>query len=853
MGAYLPPSFLHSAGQPRLSPFYTIFPTCEPLQAARGVLAMSFDKNNRVSRDRQRSPFRRASKFDHYDIPAKLPSPPQEDGPHPRHAIRPRSLADAYRDASKHTMSATYDDEYHYVTSPSPRSKRQPINAFSPISQTSPPPKELEDAYRRIDEDDALADLVRDYDWEPQYSARSGNRSRPSSSRVRDTNNGRGSANGRPFSDTGFSDELGDHRVRKNRDYTRDEERLKRVTGQRSPVFSRAQVGRDALTADNLRRRMEDKIEVDHDVPEADRNGVPSPNIPTGWGHRAGHRQEWERKPTQRSVSEEEVEKARRRWSPTITEATQAPNSTRTSPRSPVRSTLSARSALEERTANPYMQATQKDFGETQSGPKLTSPTSGGEAIPNSPITVYKNSSFARPSPSKRDSRDLLRKLSRTENPKIDTVQTPEPLKLFQSKIYDKTPRVTGAWIDTPMTQRVAEKVELPEGLMKDIIPPAITNEPKDTAPSTKPADVKLKAEEPKPTQTTEKETPEALPGKESRPPLVRPHLPKSALETVIEDASSGKDVEFGDDTIESLQAFMDAGPGEGKIEEDDEAYEKAVLAQLENASSKDNNDVVNLDSLNLKLNSLMRHIDEVKKGLDGLEGHVTRDTEIVSQASPLTMKSPQPSHLHTGESCKGCGTHSDGRVYAAIPLPRLWNRSPRSQRLRPTKLGWFIIISLSWYIIECLMWDRYSHPEISESCEGYCLQPDAPVYPWVTVTMLWRWSHLSTIFTPIFAICVAFSRLVAQLMGLSDGYVDDAPELGNIIGEIRINGTLVAFPWLSAPTAENIVPEPQQVHYTQQPVQPVQPVWSARNPPPQMWDNDQVSAEEAMDDDEYL
>ncbi|KAK4862156.1 hypothetical protein LT330_003294 [Penicillium expansum] len=813
---------------------------------------MSFDKNNRVSRDRQPSPFRRASKFDHYDIPAKLPSPPQEDGPHPRHAIRPRSLADAYRDASKRTMSATYDEEYNFVTSPSPRSKRQPNNAFSPISQTSPPPKELEDAYRRINEDDALADLVRDYEWEPQYSARSGSRSRPPSSRARDTSNGRGSANGRPFSEAGFGDELGDYRTRKSRDYTKDEERLKRVTGQRSPVFSRAQVGRDALTADNLRRRMEDKNEVDHPVPETDRNGVPSPNIPTGWGHRAGHRQEWERKPSQRSVSEEEEEKARRRWSPAA-EGNQSPKPTRTSPRSPARSTLSARNALEERTANPYMQATQEDFRETQSGPKLISPTSGGEPIPNSPITVYKNSSFARPSPSKRDSRDLLRKLSRTENTKIDHVQTPQPLKLFESKIYDKTPRVTGAWIDTPMTQRVTEKIELPEDLTKDIIPPRITDEANDIAPATKPKDVKSKVEEQKPAQTIEKEPlPKSIAGKESRPPLQRPHLPKSALETVIEDASSGKDVEFGDDTIESLQAFMDAGSSESKIEEDDEAYEKAVLAQLQNSSSKEN-DVVNMDSLNIKLNSLMRHIDEVKKGLDGLEGHVTRDTAIVSQASSLAKKNPQSSHLHTGESCKGCGTHSDGRVYAAIPLPRLWNRSARSQRLRPTKLGWFIIISLSWYIIECLMWDQYSHPEISESCEGYCLQPDAPLYPWVTVTMLWRWSHLSTIFTPIFAICVAFSRLVAQLMGLSDGYVDDAPELGNIVGEIRINGTPVAFPWLSAPTAENIVPQPQQVHYTQQPMQPVEPVWSARNPPPQRWDSDQLSAEDAMDDDEYL
>ncbi|KAJ5494171.1 hypothetical protein N7463_010258 [Penicillium fimorum] len=755
-------------------------------------------------------------------------------------------------------MTATYDEESHYVTSPSPRSKRQPTNAFSPISQTSPPPKELEDAYRRIDEDDALADLVRDYDWEPQFTARSGSRSRPPSSRAKDTNNGRGSANGRLFSDAGFGDELGDHRARKSRDYTKDEERLKRVTGQRSPVFSRAQVGRDALTADNLRRRMEDKTEADHYAPEADRNGVPSPNIPAGWGHRADHWQEWERKPGQRSISEGDEEKARRRWSPATTEEAQAPRAMRTSPRSPARSTLSARSALEERTANPYMQTMHEDFGETQSGPKLTSPpTSGGEPIPNSPITVFKNSSFARPSPSKRDSRDLLRKLSRTENPKPDQVQTPEPLKIFENKIYDKTPRVTGAWIDTPMTQRVGDKVELPEDLTKDLLPPRTTNESKNTAPPTKPADVKSIAEEPNPAQTTKKEPlPEPLPGKQPRAALQRPHLPKSALETVIEDASSGKDLEFGDDTIESLQAFMDA-PGEPKIEEDDEAYEKAVLAQLQNASSKEN-DVVNLDSLNVKLNSLTRHIDEVKKGLDDLEGHVKQDTAIVSQASSLNKKSPKSLHLHTSESYKGRDTHSDGRVYATIPLPRLWTRSPRSQRLRPTKLGWFITIALSWYIIECLMWDQYSHPDISESCEGYCLQPDAPLYPWVTVTMLWRWSHLSTIFTPIFAICVAFSRLVTQLMGLSDGYVDDTPELGNIVGEIRINGTPIAFPWLSTPTPENIVPQPQQAHYMQQaqytqPVQPVPPVWSARNPPPQRWDNTQLSGEDVMDNDEYL
>ncbi|KAJ5135585.1 uncharacterized protein N7515_004863 [Penicillium bovifimosum] len=781
---------------------------------------MSFDINNRVS-ERQASPFRRASTFDR-DIHAKLPSPPQDDVPHPRHAIRPRSLADAYRDASKHTMAPTYDDDYNYVTTPSPRS-RQTINAFSPVS---PPPQELEDAYKRIDEDNALAHLVPDNDWESQ---RSTSRSRPSPSR-RDTNSGRGSANGH-FSGAEFGDELGEVQPRTGRDYTKDEERLKRVTGQRSPVFSRAQVGRDVLTADNLRRRMEDKTEAEHSSPEDDRNGVPSPNIPTGWGHRAGHRQEWERRPVQRSYSAEQQE---RRWSPSSAELeeTQANRSTRPRPRS----------ALEER-ADSHVQPTENSNDE-QPGSKRTSPVIGGEPIPNSPITVYKNSSIQRPSTSKRDSRDLLRKLSRTENPKPDQVQTPEPPKLFQRQIYDKTPRVTGAWVDTPMTQRVAEKVELPEDLTRDIVHPPTNQEPKDVAPA-KPND-ETNTEEPKPAQTTEKNHPPApIPERHSRAPLPRPHLPKSALETVIEDASSGKDVEFGEDTIESLQAIMENGPIETKVEEeDDKAYEAAVLAELEKDISTGNKEV-DLDSLNLKLNSLTRHIDEVKKGLNGLETYITRGAAIVSQG-----KSPKENlhqaHFHTADTCKGCAVHSDGRVYAAIPLPRLWTRSPRSQRLRPTTLAWFLVLAFSWYIIECLMWDRYSHPEISESCEGYCLQPDAPVFPWVTATMLWRWSHLSILVTPVWAIGLAFSRLVAQLVGLSDGYVDDATELGNIFGEIRINGTPVAFPWLSAPTAEINVPRSQQPVYTQQAAQP-QPV------PPQMWATGQISTDEAMDSDEFL
>ena len=819
---------------------------------------MSFDKTR--TRDGQPpSPFRYASK-DKFDLHVK---PSSNDGLHSRHAIRSRSLSQAYRDASRTTMPVANED-LTPVTTPSPQQKRQSYNAFSPY-QLSPPPHELQDAYDQIHDGKSVSDYVRDDDWDkPRDARRPASQTRQTSLQYSATNSGISSAMD-SFPDAGFGGDLGEYQTRKSRDYTKDEQRLKRATGQHSPVFSKAQVGRDPSRADNWRRRQEAQIEAENHVSEDDGNlgpSGPSPNLPSGWGHRAGHRQEWERKVSP-PTNLEQQERPYSRLSGTITAAPDSSSRPMHTSRSPARSKLQARSVLEERpgTANINKLGTQQGLGIKEAAPKTDAIPLDGEQIPHSPITIYKNSTFTRPSPSKRDSRDLLRSLSRSENHKADEVQTPEPPKLFERKIYDKTPRVTGAWIDTPMTQRVAEKIELPEDLTKDIVLPRSPREPNDAKPPAQQTNIAPKLDEPKPVQHVAPESPPTMqPAVASRPPLPRPHLPKSALETVIEDASSGKEIDIGDDTIESLQAIMD-GPSEIKIKEEDEdsdeAYEKAVLASFEQAASKETNSV-DFDSLNLKLNSLMKHINDVKKGLDGLEGHVTRDVAMSSKPrSPA--KASISTDVHAGKPCKGCGTCSDGRVYAAIRLPRLFERDSQSRRLKLTRLFWFIVIPLCWWVIECLMSDQFSYSDISEPCDGYCLQPDAPVYPWVTVTMLWRWSHLSIICTPILTIIIAFSRLVTQLLGFSDGYADDLTEINNMIGEIRINGTPVAFPWLSAPTPANIepqTPQPSSVRQSpqyQQPEQRPEYAW----PPPDAytphWGSDLPAGDEAMDADEFI
>ncbi|OOQ81995.1 hypothetical protein PEBR_40887 [Penicillium brasilianum] len=795
------------------------------------------------------SPFARAREPSYeFDLDnSHFPTPSKQNGTRQRPSFRTGTLSGAYRATSRTSMS---DDGAGLGLTTSPRQTRDFISARSPSSDMSNPPEERADIYRRIEHDGTLADFVPLDDWDAPLDTRPASRMSRSSPRVRDRE-----FEGRAFSEASFANENSPRR--RATDYTRDEQRLRRVTGKDSPIFSKAKVGsRAALTADNLQRREEE--EQVHVSEEDDGEIGPSLNLPRTWGSRGGRGSEWLRNVSE-STSSERQERREEQVPPDNSSNTRLraeenlsrEYSGRSSSRAFERGSLPARSALGERTANLHTQeAPQHKKAEVHSHDR-NAPQSEGIHVPNTPIVVFKNSGLNRPSALKRDSQDLLRKLARTESPKLEQMQTPDQPKLFERRIYDKTPRVTGAWIDTPMSERVKE---IPQDLTKDIVLPSVpAKEPEapvqvSEAPrqEQKPSVVvqpPVTEVKPEPRASEEPVT-EPQPAKRNRASVIRPKLPKSGLQTVIEDVSSGKEtLDLGDDTIESLQAIMDDQTELKTEQEEEAAYEQEVLKRLELANAN-GQDSVDIDRLNDKLHSLVRNINEVKKGLNSLEEHVIRDAAIVSHPSSPKKAGAQTLQSHSSENCEQC-VHDDGRVYAAIPLPRLWRWDPITQRRQLTKLGWFTFVSLSWYIIECLMWDLYAHPSISETCNGYCLQADAPEFPFVTVTMLWRWSHLGSLLAPIVTICVAFFRLTAQLLGISDGYVDEPPQLSNIVGEIRVNGTPVSFPWLTSP-GQTVVPS--------QPSAPQQPVWTPRNEVPQneapiLWADDRVS----MDEDEYL
>jgi hypothetical protein len=839
----------------------------------------------------QRSPFSRARgnsrATEDFDA-SRIPSPSYKYASQRRTNFNEtNTLTGAFRKAGRYATMAENEGISASVPyargTPSPGRRRQIYNARSPESN---PPNELAEAYRHIDDADSLVDLEPEdvYGQEDKIRRSSGYYTRDYD--VFTT------------SDASFLNEVQDELPwRRLSDNIQDEKRLRRATTSHSPVLSNRGGTKNALTAENLQRREEEDQLVSGDD-DTFQHGL---NVPSTWGSRAKRNTDWLKKLKRRDEPEPEPEPGPEqrperpvKVSPPVTKFN---FDFRTSPGRSLEPASSRYSRIPLSDARNKLSSEQKDD-------KLIGGNS--EPVANTPVVVYKDSSFTRPSPSKRDSHDLIRRLARRESPDQNRNQqelrTPEAPKGGQRRIYDKTPVVTGAWIDTPMTERISERTtkmseELTNGFRSQVVP----DEPRSVIPEVEEvaeAEVKgltqererdaernkrehqererekeqekarmeeekekTKKENEEKEKEVQRQEEEQAKSKERekkkvKPPLIKPDLPKSALESVIQEHKSDKEtLDVGDDTIESLQELLAEQSTEAKAgPQSDAAYEKEVMERLERSQGAED---VGDRKISEKLLSLEVNQDSLRKKIDGVEEQMTQNMPKLPEDSPRPTSSQAHTQLKSTlaeKTCETCGAENDGRIYAAIPLPLLWKRDPMSRRIRITRLGWGLLLSLLWFVSESTMCDYYCHPTVAPVCEGNCLRPDAPRFPFVLPTMLWRWSHLSSALSPVATFGIAFIRLLAQLLGLWDGYVDVPPRTLNLSGEVRIYGTRITHSPVTATAtpgffarqwpAKDLRHTPEAMHTPE-----AVPELKLREEelPREVWDDD------SMDDDELL
>lgn len=780
--------------------------------------------NNNNNQDHPHSPFRRARRgtrvSDHIDLPRK-PSPSYKTVQSARGNInQARTLRGALEATYGREEEEEYEDEEDeeeeeeesgrarlpLPASPSPGRRRRLLsnnrrrvggedrNKYSlegmmstrPGLRSPVPPADLDEIYGQIDEEGSL---VEDADNEDLGEP------------VDEDDDDDGFLSNSP----GYSGDYAGLSRRRGLlgDLRSDEQRLRNVTAKGAPVFSRGKGGLgSALTVERLRRHNQSRglVNGDNGNDGDDNDGFG----PANWGSHAGNHS-WSRRNGVETVRDEDAGgnpgKGVERRIDSILQRRRQQEEREHEQREELE-----RNYFEDDTASGAEDNLGRDVPVLQPSSTRQQEPARTDPVSDTPATIYKNSTFRKPSPRKRDSQDLLSRLKRLESP--GHMRTPEPpQKPPESRIYDKTPIVSGAYINTPVTERAPRPSDNP------LTEPVKPNEPNESQQQT---DSQVK-----PYNSTRERT---------KPPLKKPRHPSSALESIIEESKSGNLSDpLGDSTIESLEKFKHsieekAGKQENKSDDDDsDAYQRAVEEGLarEAREKEEHKPDAELEELRTQRQALSDKITHIHKSPEDKEEEKKRNLpdkkvepspaepaepkkQQEEQKEPKPKKEPEeepkvlpppknPRSNHPCQTCTTntnnntkpskcpqCGASPDGRIYASIPLPLLWRREHHQDstrtghRTRPTTLGYLTLLTIAWFLTESTLCDYYCHPLVAEVCTGNCLLPNAPRFPFVLPTMLWRWLRGEAILGPLVTVSVAVMRLLLQVWGGWDGFVDD-------------------------------------------------------------------------------
>ncbi|KAG7292314.1 hypothetical protein NEMBOFW57_002349 [Staphylotrichum longicolle] len=258
--------------------------------------------------------------------------------------------------------------------------------------------------------------------------------------------------------------------------------------------------------------------------------------------------------------------------------------------------------------------------------------------------------------------------------------ETPRPIKI--DPLTQPTPRVTGAFVETPATI----KVEKLESLAASPSAEAMTAE----------------------TQT--------------RPPTVRDDLLEIQRANQIDDSTL-------DDIADLLVQHELQGP---------------VLGSQGLKSEPSSNDRLDRDKeleaydrMSRSLETGLLGIRSAKQGIERLEGKVAH-VDTTAHLHHTTHDNSAKGNSPSCPACRGSKPTADAAVtYVHLPLPRLWYRQPK---FRFTLLGLSLFLLSLWYIAESWMCFRYCKPEYCYPGKPCNWSADDPVWGYAIPVKLDQW-----------------------------------------------------------------------------------------------------------------
>ncbi|PVH99099.1 hypothetical protein DM02DRAFT_529746 [Periconia macrospinosa] len=299
-----------------------------------------------------------------------------------------------------------------------------------------------------------------------------------------------------------------------------------------------------------------------------------------------------------------------------------------------------------------------------------------------------------------------------------DVAATPVPAE--RSLLNPKTPVVTGAWIDTPRTATVLKPPR--EAAADSTNPPENSNSSKES-PQKQTA------------VPTENEPPAPL------PEAIKPNLPRSALQAVVEQGRN----EYGESTINSLEELI--SPHAGTSEDDTTLPDLRVPTNPpRNAAERVRQDEHNLlHSMNDRLRAVSTGIRQVGRGIGKLERQVEQGEE--TEGSGRKVETRTASTASTPRTCSCDHHHPDHEPVARWTFWKGLKGLFYDKNLKKTSSwGWgltglsiTLLTFFTWFVVENVACEAFCHHTHASIMVDYGVTYGAPKFPFVIPTMIYR------------------------------------------------------------------------------------------------------------------
>ncbi|KAH8905563.1 hypothetical protein BR93DRAFT_805492 [Coniochaeta sp. PMI_546] len=332
-----------------------------------------------------------------------------------------------------------------------------------------------------------------------------------------------------------------------------------------------------------------------------------------------------------------------------------------------------------------------------------------------------------------------------------DIEETPRPVRI--DPLTQPTPKVTGAYVETPATVKVERPEDIP---LPAIIEPERLAE-REGASTDSLAAVrgrKAEASQQKPSHTSFVEgvrdatkqksesrsfrRAKSLP--RARSPLINSVRPPTVKDDLLEIQRT---YQIEDSTLDDLDGFFASEVMSPDTASPDRMAEPEAV-KFENLETQDFlNDRKSSKTIN-RIGRTLESIRTARKGIERLEDEVSRAKETDHKISVPKPEMPDPQyHVHSdniASTCPICLSQSPKSMvaYVHIPLPRLWRSQPT---FRLTVLGFIISVLSLWYVAESTMCAFYCKPEYCYPGKPCNWSYDDPFWGYAIPVKLDQWT----------------------------------------------------------------------------------------------------------------